>query len=266
MAHDDASRVDYFRFIDSKAPFADDSHPQISVAGRWNIVHHALRIPGDSPRSSRAVKVLCPDPLWDYDITVWVDNRVRLKVGVEELVDRFLPDDADMAIPLHSFHQTLQDEFDRLLKIRFDDPRRIREQRAVYAHYAPHLLKQPVYWTAILIRRNNAAVRSLNKQWWEQILRYSRRDQLSFPLSREAVPELTLAPFAIDNYSSDVHEWLSGEAVVRRRYANHWQPVSLPTEFADDARFLAERLKRTPIGEYFRHKIDQKRRASQQQQ
>lgn len=261
MARDDADRVDYFRFVDSKVPFSSDSHPQIRAAGRWNIVHHAPHMPGDSPRSNRAVKLLCPDPLSDYDITVWVDNRIRLKVGVEELVDRLLPDHADMAMPLHSFHGSLEKEFDNALEHRFDDPRRIREQKGIYTRYAPHLLKGPVYWGAILIRRNNPAVHKLNQHWWEQILRYSRRDQLSFPYARHAVPELNLSPFAIDNYSSDVHEWLSGEAVERLRNVNLWQPVSVPTEFADGARFLSERLKRTLIGEYWRDVRDQKRRA-----
>jgi hypothetical protein len=240
-----SSGVDCYRFTDSAAADVNDQNRQAQPP--WKAVQHAPRLPTDPIRSARAIKILGDSALSAYDVTVWIDNRVRLKIPAEELVERFLPSDADIAVPLHSYRRSLSDEFDAILSGRFDDPRRVREQRFAYAQAIPHLPARPVYWTAILIRRNNATIRAFNTIWWEQVVRYSRRDQLSFPYACDMVPELGVAPITVDNFESDFHEWRKTSDVGRQSSAGHWSPASLKTELIDTARFLKDRLEGSSV-------------------
>lgn len=239
-AHSTSSQVDYYRFSDR--PVADTDAPSVESLKVWRQVHDAPRVPGDSIRNSRAIKILGHPSLSACDVTVWIDNRVRLKVGADELVERFLPDDADIALPMHSFHGSLSEEFNAVLRDRQDDPRRVREQRSTYMQLMPHLSTLPVYWTAILIRRNNDNVRRFNQIWWEQVLRFSRRDQLSFLYAEQMTPGLVVSPFVVDNSESDFHEWRNVSGVGRAPGAGRWRPASLKVEVADTVRCVRDEL------------------------
>lgn len=232
--------VDYFRFSD--APTEDIERPE-SPVGSWEQIFQEPRIPGDASRSTRALKILGHDALANHDVTVWIDNRVRLKVSPEELVNRLLPDAADMAVPFHSFRSCLRDEFAEVSKARYDDPRRVREQLAVYETLAPQVLSHRVYWAGMLIRRNSPAVADFNTFWWEQVLRFSRRDQLSFPFSAHANPHVTVSGIEIDTFDSEFHEWRAPSAVGRQPDAVLWKPESVTTEILDSARFLKQNLR-----------------------
>lgn len=238
--------VDLFRFTDS---VDSSSEPPDTVGSGWREVHVTPRVPFDPIRSARAIKILGNPALAQYDVTIWVDNRIHLKVSPEELVERFLPSDCDMAVPLHSFHASLAAEFDAILDGWVDDPRRVREQRSVYRRAVPALLAQRVSWTAILIRRNNAAIRTFNALWWEQVLRYSRRDQLSFPYACEMSPGLGVAHFTADNFGTDFHQWRPSSEVGRRQRARLWNPhdlsrADLTAELRDTPRLLIATLGR----------------------
>lgn len=237
-----SAKLDLFRFTD-----VPDSEviPGKGPSGlRWREVQEEPRLPGDPIRSARAIKILGHPILASYDITVWVDNRIRLKVGPDELVERFLPNGADLAVPLHCHRESLADEFDAVLELRLDDPRRVREQRSAYRRYKPSLLPQPVPWTAILIRRNTPEVQRFNALWWEQVLRYSRRDQLSFSYAREMVPELNISQFEVNNFESEIHQWRRSSDVKRQPDAGRWAPADVKAEVADAARFLGAALSR----------------------
>ncbi|QEN12683.1 glycosyltransferase domain-containing protein [Mycolicibacterium sp. ELW1] len=238
-----AGNIDYYRFEDASVAAAPVVGQTPSPTSPWTHIQDKERVPGDPIRSARAIKILGHPALSTYDVTVWIDNRVRLKVAVEELVERFLPAGVDVALPLHSYHQSLSEEFEAILHGRFDDPRRVREQKRTYSRTMPNLFAQPVYWTAILIRRNNAAVERFNTIWWEQVLRYSRRDQLSFPYACAATPELSVMPFPADNFESDFHEWRTFSDVGRPPGAGHWKPASLNSELFDTARFVKDGIK-----------------------
>lgn len=239
--------VDLFRFTDSVNTeiFAPDSGGGV----RWRHVQISPRVHMDPIRSARAIKVLGHPLLAQHDVTIWVDNRIRLKIAPEELVERFLPSHSDVAVPLHSFHGSLAVEFAEILDGWVDDPRRVREQRSVYRQAIPGLLEKRVAWTAILIRRNNRAVQAFNALWWEQILRYSRRDQLSFPYVCEMMRDVRVAHFAADNFASDFHEWRRSSDLDRPPHARLWNPQHLSREdlageLRDSCRMLGARLKK----------------------
>lgn len=173
----------------------------------WEIVLVDPVLRADSSRSSRQLKLVADHPrLADCDQTLWIDNSVVLKVVPEQLLDEWL-DDADLAIPRHSYRERVIDEFDAVVKAGFDEPSRVYEQLHHYLEVAPHVLELPVLWNALIARRRTPQVARLGEAWWQQVLRYSRRDQLSVRMALELVPGVRLREVTLDNHESPLHRW-----------------------------------------------------------
>lgn len=167
----------------------------------------------DGHRSQRDLKIRCHLQLPEFDASLYIDNSVLLREPPERLFEAF--DAASgMAVPLHSFHDTVLDEFLAVAEGRYDDQGRIFEQLNHYLVDCPGILDEKPYWTAILLRdHRNPRVRAALEIWAAHVLRYSLRDQLSANLAfRQA--GLTPQPLAIDNRSSPYHSW--PHAVGRR--------------------------------------------------
>ena len=162
----------------------------------------------DPLRSARALKLVGHPDLEGYDETLWVDGRVLLKVDPATVLDTWL-DGADVAMGRHSFRADVVTEFEEVLLAGLDEHSRLYEQLTHYATIDPDGLTGPVPWNGLVARRRTPAVERAMQEWLLHVLRYSRRDQLScmHALSRAGVtPRLV----DIDNYHSEVHEWLEG--------------------------------------------------------
>lgn len=182
--------------------FTDDPSLQ---SDEWTVVHVGRRLPGDVVRSQRAIKVCFFDYLADYDEVLYIDNSVRLKQAPEKILDYWLAE-ADMALFEHSFRDRLIDEFDEVARLNYDDAVRVHEQLWDYARTAPEVLDAKPLWTGMMARRNTPEVRHAMQVWYENVLRYSRRDQLSVLVAlRDA--EIGLHTFPRDNSESEWHSW-----------------------------------------------------------
>lgn len=217
------SSIDCICFTDDPGLHSDE----------WRMVLVDPGLPLDPVRSARRLKILGHPLIDGYDQSLWIDNRVILDADPEDLFD-LLGDDYDIVLPKHSFRQELRHEFEAVLRTNKDSPRSIREQLFFYEHALPSLLDQPTYWTGILLRRNNAAVREMCAEWFHHVLRYSRRDQLSvnFALERVSIKKRVVP---IDNISSGWHHWLSEEDAGRA----HASSASRPPAFRYGLRMLA---------------------------
>jgi hypothetical protein len=189
------SKVDFICFTDD---------PELTSAS-WTIRLVSPRFPLDSIRSARYLKMFGPDLLPDYDETLWIDNSVRLVASPDRLLDAWLAD-ADIAIPRHSFRMSVIGEFDAVATDGYDDPARVYEQLIHYSALRPEALRETPLWTALLARRKTPAVDAAMRLWFDHILRYSRRDQLSI---NYVVGSLGLDVTAVpmDNMKSEWHEW-----------------------------------------------------------
>lgn len=182
--------------------FSDD--PRLK-SDTWTIVHVEPEFPLDPVRSQRLIKLLGHPVLSAYDETLFIDGSVRLKVNPAEILDTWLQN-ADMAIPNHSYRDTVEDEFAEVLSLKFDSRERVTEQLNHYRVTHPLTLSQRPLWTAMMARRSSPTVDAFNRIWADHILRYSRRDQLSVLVAIEnsgvAVNRVTL-----DNHESELHTW-----------------------------------------------------------
>jgi hypothetical protein len=192
--------------------FTDD--PDLS-SETWDVrlVEPALDM--DPVRSARALKITGHPDLAGFDETLWVDARVRLLADPAAILDSWL-DGADLTLPQHSFRPDVVSEFEEVLIAGLDESSRLYEQLTHYTTIAPDLLGSQVPWTAILARRRGPAVDRAMAEWLLHVVRYSRRDQLSF-VHATARAGVDARLVALDNYRSDLHEWLGTESRSGRR-------------------------------------------------
>lgn len=184
--------------------FTDD--PTLTSAS-WNLVPYAPAFPLDPVRSQRIVKLSPHDVLPGYDVSLYIDNSVILTAPPEEVIARYLPEGQVAAMPGHSFRASVRDEFMEVLRMGLDDGGRVLEQLNHYLLSDPAALEAVPFWSAIILRRHHdPAVITAMRLWLAQVLRYSRRDQLSgtHALGRSG---LEVARFEVDNLGSWFHRW-----------------------------------------------------------
>lgn len=171
----------------------------------WKVIKINPRFPEDNIRSARYLKIMGPIFLAEYSESLWLDNTVLLKVEPDVFLDALLMDE-DLALPMHSFRDSVAAEFDAVNAAGYDDVTRIYEQLFHYAHTSPDVLMERPFWTAIMARRHTDDVKVLMTCWWEHVLRYSRRDQLSFNYVLHKVG-LGFTGLDINNDESEFHKW-----------------------------------------------------------
>lgn len=190
------SAVDFICFTDDPSLSSDE----------WEIVLVERRFPSDPVRSARYLKIVGDERLDQYEATLCIDASVLLRQRPEDIVAAWLGDDDAMAIAHHSYRRQTLDEFDEVVRLNYDDRERVHEQLIAYSLFHPAALEGRPLWTGMIARRRTPAVAAAMKLWYEHVLRYSRRDQLSLPaiLDQTALPVRVLE---VDNFDSEFHQW-----------------------------------------------------------
>ena len=198
------SVADYICFTDDPALSSD----------RWRIELVAPVLPGDPIRSARDIKIAGHPLLDGYDETLWVDNRVEILIDPSDLLADWLSK-ADLSMPSHSYRETVIDEFVAVIEGGFDDPSRPQEQLFHYLAHDAEALQERPFWTAIIARRTTPEVARAMARWRDQVMRYSRRDQLSVNVAmRRADIEITIQK--LESGGSGQHAWRSFADTKRR--------------------------------------------------
>jgi hypothetical protein len=188
--------VDYILFTDSLTLQSDT----------WQIEKIPTRLMGDLVRSQRLIKICQPLQIKKYQQSLYIDNSVRLKKSVNQILDNLLAND-QIAIPLHSYRKTVRDEFSTVLAAKLDSREKLEEQLEHYERHYPEVLSEQPFWTGIIARNNfENNINNWEQVWADHVLRYSRRDQLSLNIAIR-VSNVQITPMELDNYNSDWHEW-----------------------------------------------------------
>jgi hypothetical protein len=163
--------------------------------GMWDIVE--MEVDADDPvRKARWVKTHPHVLLPEFDITVWVDGSMELKVDLVKLTPEMLGS-ADIAMYGHPQRRGVYEEAMACIKYGKDDEDIIEQQMSRYREEQMPP-KYGLVASGLVIRRNNESTRKLNELWWQEIERGSKRDQLSFDYCRwKTGVELKVIPGSI---------------------------------------------------------------------
>lgn len=190
--------------------FTDD--PQLT-SRTWQIVRVGSGRSFEPTREARRLKIMGHPALADYDETLWVDNTVELLTDPTEILNQWL-DGADLAVPLHDFRDSIWAEAEAVIDSGYEEPAAVYEQINHYARRCPDRLEHNPHWTGMLARRQHASVHTAMQDWWEHVLRFSRRDQLSFAVVVPR-PGLALTSVPLPNAESSLHRWPRAQGRVR---------------------------------------------------
>ena len=153
-----------------------------------------------SPRlKAREVKTNIHKFLPNSDYWLWIDSNCLLKVDPHDLLVYL--EDCDMAVMPHPERSNIIEEANILFKWKPEQTDRLQE--AVDHYYLENYVPNVLYETKVLFRRNSEKVRSFNSLWWEQIKKFSIRDQISFPFVAWKT-KLFVNTFPGNNSQSDV--------------------------------------------------------------
>lgn len=139
-------------------------------------------IPNDPVRSARQPKH-CPHRFFgNFDWSIWIDNKSSLLMQPSNIVDELSRQDPDgvfFAFP-HFRRNCLYDEAKTVIQNGLDDRKIVRKQIKMYRNEG-----MPKSFGLIeshfLVRKNVRDVRDFGDAWYEEIKKFSRRDQISFP-------------------------------------------------------------------------------------
>lgn len=139
-----------------------------------------LSVVDSNRRTARHVKLVPQQFMAGADIWIWLDGDVRLKVTPEYAIKHWLPQGVDLATFKHPDRLDLYEEAQACVRFKKDNKEVLRLQSQAYKQQG-----HPKNWglaeTKIIIRRNTPKIRQLNKLWWEELTKYSVRDQISLP-------------------------------------------------------------------------------------
>lgn len=171
----------------------------------WRIVLVEPMFPLDLVRSQREFKIRGHEDVAGFEETLYIDNSVLLKKAPDEILDAWLAE-ADYGVSLHSYRERVIDEFDEVVALNYDDAARVQEQLLHYADLYPDLIQQHPYWNGMIARRNTPEVQAAMERWFDHVLRYSRRDQLSANVTL-SLSGLRVNGVELENFESDLHSW-----------------------------------------------------------
>ena len=147
----------------------------------WTIRHLPALLPMDMSRSSRFPKICAHRVLPEYDVSLYIDTKVLLTAPPETILDDLLiGQSGSMACFRHDQRSTIAEEVEAVIQGGLDQADMCRAQLADYAADG-YLGATPLTWSGLLMRfHNREEVKSAMDMWIAHVLRYSRRDQLSF--------------------------------------------------------------------------------------
>ena len=184
--------IDYICFTDNPA--------LSSPTWQFRAFDHALLPPEKGSRLPKA----CPARFFaDYDYSLYIDNTVVFK----RLPTRADVEGARFSAFRHPWRSSPADEADIGVKSGLDEAAVVAAQVNFYATRRPldsvHTLTAG---TVLLRNHHDAAVQRFGELWWQQILLFSKRDQLSLDLCA-AEAGLTVDYFPGDKTSNDLFMW-----------------------------------------------------------
>jgi GT2 family glycosyltransferase len=155
----------------------------------------------DPTRIARWAKTHPHELFPNHDIAVWLDANIILKGDVWKYIEQVRGGGGHLGLVSHPHRACFYEEAEACKRLKKDSAAAIDNQ---VDHYKRNGLpvNQPVYETGFMVvqLRRAEAVAAL-QMWWQQIERFSRRDQLGLAWVTHLLPDLRITPLLPTGYS-----------------------------------------------------------------
>ncbi|MBZ5514918.1 MAG: DUF616 domain-containing protein [Acidobacteriia bacterium] len=144
----------------------------------WKLVEldtHLL----DPGRASRRPKLLPHIYFPEFEWSLYVDNTVRFKTSPLEILQTYVGRELNYWCFKHPWRDCVYDEAEEVIRLGYDDERRVREQMDYYRALGYPKKAGLCANTVLLRKHNDPRIIQLGDIWFDHVLRFSKRDQLS---------------------------------------------------------------------------------------
>jgi GT2 family glycosyltransferase len=158
---------------------------------------------GERTRSARFVKTNPHNLLSDYDLAVWIDANLLITGDVYPIIESVLKSGKPFGAMRHAVRTSPYEEMDACISHGRDDAEVINEQRRAYKNEG-YATNQLIESNLLVYDLRDKKLDAFLNEWWNQIDRYSYRDQLSinYALDKHGVKwhRITAFPNTVRNH------------------------------------------------------------------
>lgn len=159
--------------------FVDKEYPNIKVWEQRSVIPFSSIDNFFDRRNAKPYKILSSIMFPEYDYIIWEDGNHQLKMDPKKIIEEY-GDDADLLLFKHPDRKCVYSEIQACAGWGLDDPQTLQRQHQFYK-----TVGMPDNWglfeMSTFIRKNTFAVKQFDLMWWEQICKFSSRDQISLP-------------------------------------------------------------------------------------
>lgn len=178
LVGDFSTDISHLEQVDSdykKICFTDNKN---LVLRNWDIVPVNLSL--DAARESRRFKLLPHIFLKDFEWSLYIDTRVKLEKRPEIIWHNHATRSQKFFAFPHPDRNCIFDEAEIIIQHQIDHERRVREQMDYYKSLSYPRQAGLIAGGMLLRKHNEPDLIKLSETWFEHVLRFSKRDQLSF--------------------------------------------------------------------------------------
>lgn len=125
------------------------------------------------PKIFRKVKLMPHEFLPEHHFSIWTDGNIELLWNLDTLIA-----DKTFCTMRHPDRNNIFDEAQACIRLKKDNEQIIRQQ---INHYLKSGYRgRGLIGSGVIIRKNTSENKNFNIAWWEEVLKWSVRDQLSF--------------------------------------------------------------------------------------
>ena len=145
----------------------------------WEIIHVEKDNNLDDVKNARKIKILAHKYLFKYEQSIWIDGSYEIIGSVREYISKYSVNNPMLCL-IHPQRHCIYDEANTCISIKKDDEKIISNVIKKYKHenYPPN---NGLIASGILYRKHkDFRVINIMEEWWNEVEKFSRRDQLSF--------------------------------------------------------------------------------------
>ena len=162
--------------------FTDQIHRTHKVWQKRDIIPFTLTTKFTNRRNAKVFKILPDLFLPEYDVTIYHDGGHFCLMNPYDIIKTYLPNDTDdLAVFKHRWNTCIYKEAEDVKREKVDDPILVDTQVDYYRKNG-YPVNNGLYELPVLIRKKSQSNMLIGLRWWEQICKYSSRDQISFPI------------------------------------------------------------------------------------
>lgn len=236
--------IDYIVFSDS----------ELTSSGIFE-VRPTPYIDADPRRSARFAKTNPHKLLPDYDVVVWVDANIMITGDIGKIIDNVMNSKKPIGAMRHPARLSVYEEMDMCIRGNKDDISAILDQKKQYKsedYDCDNLIESNV----LVFDLRQKKVHNFLNDWWNQIDKYSKRDQLSINYCLDK-NNIDWHPFTDRPNSSRNHPELAlthhGDTISSLHELIHKINVKLINPYADTTDY--KRVKNNRIDNYKDKKV-----------